>query len=64
MQDKTHALVIGGSLAGLLAGRALARHFDRATILERDFYPDQPAPRQGLPQSRFPHTLMLRGQQI
>ncbi|MBD3885355.1 FAD-dependent monooxygenase [Phormidium tenue FACHB-886] len=64
MQDKTHALVIGGSLAGLLTGRALANHFDRVTILERDFYPQQPAPRQGLPQSRFPHTLMLRGQQI
>lgn len=64
MQDKTHALVIGGSLAGLLAGRVLANHFDRVTILERDFYPQQPAPRQGLPQSRFPHTLMLRGQQI
>ena len=64
MQDKTHALVIGGSLAGLLAGRALANHFDRVTILERDFYPQQPAPRSGLPQSRFPHTLMLRGQQI
>jgi 2-polyprenyl-6-methoxyphenol hydroxylase-like FAD-dependent oxidoreductase len=64
MQNKTHALVIGGSLAGLLAGRALANHFDRVTILERDFYPQQPAPRQGLPHSRFPHTLMLRGQQI
>ena len=64
MQDKTHALVIGGSLAGLLAGRALANHFDRVTILERDFYPQQPASRPGLPQSRFPHTLMLRGQQI
>jgi 2-polyprenyl-6-methoxyphenol hydroxylase-like FAD-dependent oxidoreductase len=64
MQDKTHALVIGGSLAGLLAGRALANHFDRVTILERDFYPEQLASRRGLPQSRFPHTLMLRGQQI
>ncbi|MBD1995685.1 FAD-dependent monooxygenase [Leptolyngbya sp. FACHB-541] len=64
MQDKTHALVIGGSIAGLLAGRALANHFDHVTILERDFYPQQPTPRQGLPQSRFPHTLMLRGQQI
>lgn len=64
MQDKTHALVIGGSLAGLLAGRALANHFDCVTILERDFYPNQPAARRGLPQSRFPHTLMLRGQQI
>jgi len=64
MQPKTHALVIGGSLAGLLAGRSLANHFDHVTIVERDVYPDQPAPRQGVPQSRFPHSLMLRGQQI
>ena len=64
MQHKTHALVIGGSLAGLLVGRALANHFDRVTIVERDVYPDQLAPRQGVPHSRFPHSLMLRGQQI
>ena len=64
MQPKTHALVIGGSLAGLLAGRSLVNHFDLVTIVERDVYPDQPAPRQGVPHSRFPHSLMLRGQQI
>jgi 2-polyprenyl-6-methoxyphenol hydroxylase-like FAD-dependent oxidoreductase len=64
MQHKTHALVIGGSLAGLLMGRVLANHFDRVTIVERDVYPDQPVPRKGVPHSRFPHTLMLRGQQI
>lgn len=64
MQHKTHALVIGGSLAGLLVGRSLANHFDLVTIVERDVYPDQPAPRQGVPHSRFPHSLMLRGQQI
>lgn len=31
-----HALVIGGSMAGLLAARVLANHFDRVTIVERD----------------------------
>ncbi|PSB19674.1 2-polyprenyl-6-methoxyphenol hydroxylase-like oxidoreductase [Phormidesmis priestleyi ULC007] len=64
MQHKKHALVIGGSLAGLLVGRSLANHFERVTIVERDIYPDQPAPRKGVPHSRFPHSLMLRGQQI
>jgi phytoene dehydrogenase-like protein len=29
-----HAVVIGGSMAGLLAARVLADHFDRVTILE------------------------------
>ncbi|MDX2228050.1 MAG: 2-polyprenyl-6-methoxyphenol hydroxylase-like oxidoreductase [Leptolyngbyaceae cyanobacterium bins.349] len=60
----THALVIGGSMAGLLMGRVLANHFDRVTIVERDVYPEAPAPRKGVPHSCFPHTLMLRGQQI
>lgn len=64
MQQQTHALIIGGSLAGLLMSRILANHFDRVTVLERDEYPDQPAPRKGVPHSRFPHTLMLQGQQI
>ena len=64
MQHKTHALVIGGSLAGLLAGRALANHFDRVTFIERDVYPNGPEPRKGVPHSRFPHSLMLRGQRI
>ncbi|BAU12392.1 hypothetical protein LEP3755_29210 [Leptolyngbya sp. NIES-3755] len=64
MQSETHAAIVGGSLAGLLMGRVLADHFDRVTIIERDAYPDQPIPRKGVPHSRFPHTLMIRGQQI
>jgi len=67
MQDKTHethAIVMGGSMAGLLLSRVLADHFDRVTVIERDSYPDQPVPRRGVPHSHFPHTLMLRGQQI
>ena len=31
-----HALVLGGSLAGLLAARVLCDHFDRVTVVERD----------------------------
>ena len=34
----THAVVIGGSLAGLMAARVLSDHFSRVTILERDAY--------------------------
>ncbi|MBD1853833.1 2-polyprenyl-6-methoxyphenol hydroxylase-like oxidoreductase [Leptolyngbya sp. FACHB-711] len=64
MQHNSHAVVIGGSLSGLLMSRVLANHFDRVTVIERDIYPDEPAPRKGVPHSRFPHTLMLRGQQI
>jgi 2-polyprenyl-6-methoxyphenol hydroxylase-like FAD-dependent oxidoreductase len=64
MQKKSHAVVIGGSMSGLLMSRVLANHFDRVTIIERDVYPEEPAPRKGVPHSRFPHSLMLRGQRI
>ena len=59
-----HALVVGGSMAGLLAARVLADHFERVTIVERDGFPDGPAFRKGVPQSRHTHVLMTRGRQI
>lgn len=31
------AIVIGDSIAGMLAARVLADHFDLVTIVERDF---------------------------
>ena len=59
-----HAIVIGGSITGLLAGRVLSDYFQQVTIIERDHYPTQPAPRDGVPQSRFLHVLLQRGQTI
>ncbi len=59
-----HAIVIGGSITGLLAGRVLADHFQQVTIIERDIYPTEPAPRKGVPQSSFLHVLLQRGQTI
>jgi flavin-dependent dehydrogenase len=35
-----HAVVLGGSLAGLLAARVLAEHFEHVTLIERDAYPE------------------------
>ena len=35
-----HAVVLGGSLAGLLTARVLADHFEEVTLIERDAYPD------------------------
>ncbi len=64
MQRESHAIIIGGSLAGLLASRVLAKHFDRVTIVEQDFLPEKPAPRPGIPQSRHPHILLTRGKII
>ena len=42
MQRESHAIIIGGSLAGLLASRVLAKHFDRVSIVEGDFLPENP----------------------
>ncbi|MEG4632124.1 2-polyprenyl-6-methoxyphenol hydroxylase-like oxidoreductase [Microcoleus sp. AR_TQ3_B6] len=64
MQRESHAIIIGGSLAGLLASRVLAKHFDRVSIVEGDFLPEKPAPRPGIPQSRHLHILLNRGKII
>ena len=34
-----HALVIGGSMAGLFVARVLSERFGRVTIVERDSFP-------------------------
>ncbi|MCB0169358.1 MAG: FAD-dependent monooxygenase [Anaerolineae bacterium] len=59
-----HAVVIGGSIAGLTAARVLSDTFARVTIVERDRLPDAPDFRRGTPQARHSHTLPLRGERI
>lgn len=59
-----HAIVIGASMAGLLAARVLCAHFDRVTLIERDDLPEQPEHRKGVPQGRHLHVLHARGEQI
>ncbi|HZS08922.1 MAG TPA: FAD-dependent monooxygenase [Blastocatellia bacterium] len=58
------AVVIGGSMAGMLAARVLAEHYERVTVIERDSFPEGPESRPGTPQARHLHGLMLRGRQI
>ncbi|MFI2431899.1 FAD-dependent oxidoreductase [Streptomyces sp. NPDC018693] len=55
------AVVLGGSLAGLLAARALADVAGRVTVVERDALPAGPEPRRGLPQARHAHQLWSGG---
>ncbi|MEM7590675.1 MAG: NAD-binding protein [Cyanobacteria bacterium P01_A01_bin.83] len=50
IEDSNSAVVIGGSITGLVAARVLVEHFDKVTILERDRLPEQPEFRQGVPQ--------------
>ena len=62
--DGHHAVVLGGSLAGLLAARVLADHFERVTLIERDAYLETSEARRGTPQANHVHGLLVRGRQI
>jgi 2-polyprenyl-6-methoxyphenol hydroxylase-like FAD-dependent oxidoreductase len=62
--DTHHAIVIGESMAGLLAARVLSEHFQRVTILERDHLIDDAQPRKGVPQGRHVHGLLAGGAAI
>ena len=59
-----HAVVIGGSIAGLWAARVLADHVARVTVVERDQFPDTPTVRKGVPQARHVHVLLAGGMRV
>ncbi len=58
------AIVVGGSIAGLLAARVLSDFFERVTILERDHVSNNMETRPGTPQGRHLHALLPRGRRI
>jgi flavin-dependent dehydrogenase len=58
-----HAVVIGSSLAGLTAARALANFMDKVTVIERDWLPRGPGRRRGVPQARHTHGLSTAAHQ-
>ena len=62
--EARHAVVLGGSLAGMLAARVLADHFERVTLIERDAYTETCEARRGTPQANHVHGLLVRGRQI
>src|SRR5215218_10915392 len=55
------AIIIGGGIAGLLAARVLADHFEQVTVVDGDRLPAGPRFRRGVPQSRHLHVLLGRG---
>lgn len=59
-----HAIVIGGSIAGLATAKGLRRQFARVTLLERDSLSDGAEARAGVPQGRQFHVLLRRGQDV
>lgn len=58
------AIVIGASMGGLLAARALADFYDRVTLLERDAFPAIGENRKGVPQGQHTHGLLARGREV
>jgi 2-polyprenyl-6-methoxyphenol hydroxylase-like FAD-dependent oxidoreductase len=59
-----HAVVLGASMAGLLAARVLADFYDRVTVVERDTLPADPVNRRGVPQGKLIHAALARCTQI
>jgi 2-polyprenyl-6-methoxyphenol hydroxylase-like FAD-dependent oxidoreductase len=58
------AIVIGASMGGLLAARALADHYGEVIVVERDVLPGTYEPRKGVPQGRHTHGLLARGREV
>jgi 2-polyprenyl-6-methoxyphenol hydroxylase-like FAD-dependent oxidoreductase len=59
--SRQHAIVVGASIAGLLAARILSDHFSQVTVVDRDTLPDTIEPRRGTPQAYHVHVLLRRG---
>jgi 2-polyprenyl-6-methoxyphenol hydroxylase-like FAD-dependent oxidoreductase len=65
MNDRLgHAVVIGGSMAGILTARVLSDHFAQVTVIERDRLPDGPDVRKGVPQARHLHSFWAGGMEV
>jgi 2-polyprenyl-6-methoxyphenol hydroxylase-like FAD-dependent oxidoreductase len=58
------AVVVGAGIAGLLAARVLADHYEEVTVLDRDQLPHDDRARRGAPQGTHAHALLARGQQL
>ena len=58
------AVVLGASLAGLLAARVLSERFAEVVLLERDELPQHAAARKGTPHATHPHGLLARGREV
>lgn len=56
------AIVVGAGIAGLCAARAVADHFERVTVFERDPLASTALARAGVPQGRHAHALAIGGQ--
>src|SRR5262249_28118558 len=61
--ERRHAVVLGGSIAGLLAARVLSERYAAVTVVERDAIRGVTTYRRGVPQARRAHGLLPGGAQ-
>ncbi|MEU5191761.1 FAD-dependent oxidoreductase [Streptomyces klenkii] len=61
LRSPTHVVVVGGSIAGMLAAAAVKDHVDSVEIIEAHELPDGPLPRAGVPQAAHIHFLQTGG---
>ena len=62
--NRKHAVVIGASMGGLLASRALSDHFESVTIIDRDQMPAVGEQRRYAPQGNHTHGLLASGARV
>jgi 2-polyprenyl-6-methoxyphenol hydroxylase-like FAD-dependent oxidoreductase len=62
--NSNQAVVLGASIAGLLAARVLSERFERVVVIERDVLPPAGKHRRGVPHGRHLHGLHPRGREI
>jgi 2-polyprenyl-6-methoxyphenol hydroxylase-like FAD-dependent oxidoreductase len=58
------AVVLGASMGGLLAARAMSGHVARVTVVDRDVLPEGAELRKGVPQSGHAHGLLASGYRV
>ncbi|MDF2681794.1 MAG: squalene epoxidase family protein [Brevibacillus sp.] len=64
IQKEGKAIIIGGSMAGLLTARVLSDYYDDVWIMEKDELPEKPGDRSGTPHAFHPHRFTQRGKMI
>lgn len=63
-QDKTVAIVLGASIAGLSAAQVASKYFDQVIVLDHDHLHENKDPRQFIPQANHAHVLHHHGGDI
>ncbi|BFT72820.1 FAD-dependent oxidoreductase [Paenibacillus sp. P36] len=64
VQKAGKAIVIGGSMAGLMTARVLSSYYEEVLLIDKDEFPQHPADRNGAPHGFHPHRFTQRGKMI